>query len=906
MKKLLTLVVILLFASTFFAQEAKSANAAEFEEFAQQMSQEVKSGDVKVRTMNHLLFNKKKELGKLSDEIQRPHGPQNNDVTIYTQNFENLPGIWTQSLRPNFGVADTTTFNAFKGEGGEYSWWLGSNDPSYLQPGYGHNWRVALETVQSFQIQSNLATAVLEFDAFYNLEEGWDGVHLQVASAATSAGPFTNWAYVACYSGDTGGQWLQNVQVNISSYISSPAKWLKFRFVLVSDASYDSQDGEVGGFDNPGGFFFDNLKLRRNNVPELVSDGGDNKYEFLPFSVIPAVNDFFLTGTRYNSADTSMGHKNYQPGEYRLFTVDDPAADLTVPALGGNDVAPLWMDFKVWSNIPYDANATGGAYTYWRPIGYFWGSPTRPAGYYSLTPSVYVGPMRDGDNFVSFSDMFGYINLTPFIGGYLELGIIYYSNGGCDFDLGQLYVDDFKIIQKNDPYEWNDYCDTATIASYGFVTSFANLWDEFDVDYYYFTGEAGDWVDIYVDNSFVDAQVSLVPQVGPFNSVIDNSSCGLIMESVGASCCPLYSFHDGYFYDRVIWNLPVTGGYFVEVMGVGGDTGGYVLYIDKLTSAAAISSITDIPNDQGKRVKVQFTAPGLDVLNDADFDYWGAGVNFYQIERRKSPISSDWEFAGELNAIGKAGQSYIVEASTVFDSANTSFRVATVGGNVDRQGRFVTFSATGIGQSYDNIAPTFINEYTLAPLSGTGVDVAAEVDYGGGTNGVSDIKFYNIYRSDVSGFTPSAGNLLATLETSNLKIRYNDATYDGSPEFYYVIQVVDDGGNKVFSKEVNTVTSVENEAVPTVYSLSQNYPNPFNPATTIKFGIPQAADVTIKIYDILGQEVKALVNRNLAPGFHTVNFDASNLISGMYIYRIQANGVDGSNFTDVKKMLLVK
>ncbi len=88
--------------------------------------------------------------------------------------------------------------------------------------------------------------------------------------------------------------------------------------------------------------------------------------------------------------------------------------------------------------------------------------------------------------------------------------------------------------------------------------------------------------------------------------------------------------------------------------------------------------------------------------------------------------------------------------------------------------------------------------------------------------------------------------------------------------------------------------------------MAQNYPNPFNPATTIKFGIPQAADVTIKIYDILGQEVQTLVNRNLAAGFHTVNFNASNLISGMYIYRIQANGVDGSNFTDVKKMLLVK
>lgn len=905
MKKLLTLVVILLFASTFFAQESKSKDLPGLEELAKQMTEEVKSGDVKVRTMNHLLFNKKKELGKLSDQTQVPHGPQNNDVTIYTENFENLPGYWHPSFRGNVGVGDTTTFNAFKGEGGEYSWWLGSNDPTYLEPGYGHNWRVALETAQSFQVQSNLSSAVLEFDAFYNLEEGWDGVHLQVASAAASSGPFTNWDYVACWTGDTGGNWVENVQVNISSYIASPAKWLKFRFVLISDGSFDSQDGEIGGFNNPGGFFFDNLKLRRNNVPELISDGGDNKYEFLPSYNPVAINDWFLTGTRYNSADTSMGHKNYQPGEYRAFFVDGPPADLTLPALGGNDVAPLWFDFKVWSNIPYNANAAGGAFTYWRPVAYVSGHPTLADGAYFLTPNVYVGPFRDGDNFVSFSDNFGYIDVTAFMGGFMELGILYFSNGGCDFDLGQLYVDDFKIIQKNDPYEWNDYCDTATIASYGFVTEFANLWDGFDVDYFYFTGEAGDWVDVYVDNSFVDAEVSLLPQVGPFNSVIDNSSCGSYMY-VGAPCCYLYSYHDGFFYDRIIWQLPVTGGYFVEVQSPTGDTGGYVLYIDKLTSAAAITSITDVPNDQGKRVKLQFTAPELDQMNVADFDYWGAGVNFYQIERRKSPISNDWEFAGELNAIGKAGQSYIVEASTVFDSANTSFRVVTVGGNVDRQGRFTTFSPTAIGQSYDNIAPTFLDEYTLAPQSGDGIDVAAEVDYGGGNNGVSDIRFYNIYRSDVSGFTPNAGNLIATLETNNQKIRYTDAEYDGSTEFYYVIQVVDDGGNKVFSKEVNTVTSVENEAVPTVYSLSQNYPNPFNPSTTVKFGIPQAADVTIKIYDILGQEVKTLVNRNLAPGFHTVNFDASNLISGMYIYRIQANGVDGSNFTDVKKMLLVK
>lgn len=107
---------------------------------------------------------------------------------------------------------------------------------------------------------------------------------------------------------------------------------------------------------------------------------------------------------------------------------------------------------------------------------------------------------------------------------------------------------------------------------------------------------------------------------------------------------------------------------------------------------------------------------------------------------------------------------------------------------------------------------------------------------------------------------------------------------------------------------VNTdnVVGVESEAIPTDYSLSQNYPNPFNPSTTIKFGIPEAANVSVKIFNLLGQEVATLVNNNLEAGYHIINFNASNMISGMYFYRIQANGIDGSNYTDVKKMLLVK
>jgi len=91
------------------------------------------------------------------------------------------------------------------------------------------------------------------------------------------------------------------------------------------------------------------------------------------------------------------------------------------------------------------------------------------------------------------------------------------------------------------------------------------------------------------------------------------------------------------------------------------------------------------------------------------------------------------------------------------------------------------------------------------------------------------------------------------------------------------------------------------EALPTKYELSQNYPNPFNPSTTIKYYLPKDSNVKFKVYDILGREVANLVNDRINAGEHTVNFDASNLASGIYIYRINAG-----SFVQAKMMMLIK
>ncbi len=98
-----------------------------------------------------------------------------------------------------------------------------------------------------------------------------------------------------------------------------------------------------------------------------------------------------------------------------------------------------------------------------------------------------------------------------------------------------------------------------------------------------------------------------------------------------------------------------------------------------------------------------------------------------------------------------------------------------------------------------------------------------------------------------------------------------------------------------------TLAVQEGGALPEAYALDQNYPNPFNPSTTISFSLPRASDVSLKVFNLLGQEVATLVNGNQAAGPHEVTFNAAGLSSGVYFYKL----VTG-DFTQVKKMSLVK
>jgi len=146
------------------------------------------------------------------------------------------------------------------------------------------------------------------------------------------------------------------------------------------------------------------------------------------------------------------------------------------------------------------------------------------------------------------------------------------------------------------------------------------------------------------------------------------------------------------------------------------------------------------------------------------------------------------------------------------------------------------------------------------------------------------------YKRNSNQSSPSVNPVCETYKTTGTT-RYAAFTYAGF------------GPTNVYYNGETIVTGIQpvGNSIPDVFQLSQNYPNPFNPVTNINFSIPKSGSVKLEVYDILGKVVATLVNENVKAGNYKVDFDASNLSSGVYFYRINTDG-----FSDIKKMMLVK
>jgi len=142
-------------------------------------------------------------------------------------------------------------------------------------------------------------------------------------------------------------------------------------------------------------------------------------------------------------------------------------------------------------------------------------------------------------------------------------------------------------------------------------------------------------------------------------------------------------------------------------------------------------------------------------------------------------------------------------------------------------------------------------------------------------------------------FVNGAGNTQQQTEYVYTDRKLNDGS------FRYRIKQVDFNGNfEYFTPQNNSDVII---GKPVKFEVSQNYPNPSNPVSKIDFQIPNDSKVTLKVYDLTGKEVSILIDRNMTSGYHTIEFNGSNLASGIYLYKLTAD-----NFSDIKKMVLVK
>ncbi len=181
------------------------------------------------------------------------------------------------------------------------------------------------------------------------------------------------------------------------------------------------------------------------------------------------------------------------------------------------------------------------------------------------------------------------------------------------------------------------------------------------------------------------------------------------------------------------------------------------------------------------------------------------------------------------------------------------------------------------------------------------IDEAGNIYVTGFSRGISSFRDFVTIKYNSSG-------MVQWIETYNGPGNGDDESLliclDQSDNIYIAGSSTGSGTNLDFAiiKYVPDVVNI-NEAILSVneFALGQNYPNPFNPTTTIRFAIPESGNVKLKVYNIIGQQVAELVNGYKEAGVHTINFNAKNLNTGIYIYKLVANGLVQS-----KKMMLVK
>ncbi|UCH10784.1 MAG: immune inhibitor A, partial [Fidelibacterota bacterium] len=345
-------------------------------------------------------------------------------------------------------------------------------------------------------------------------------------------------------------------------------------------------------------------------------------------------------------------------------------------------------------------------------------------------------------------------------------------------------------------------------------------------------------------------------------------------------------------------------GIFLTNISSSGDT----MWVDMSVTPgqkAQISSVSDVPADQGGEVLVTWNAstdesnPQRPVvaygiwLKDTDDGILLSSWPMTQLE------DGDWIQVRYTDSVGK--MTYQWNAPTLVDSNHlglnrSTFRIAAYAAD----SLIVSLSESFDGHSVDNLAPAIPQGLTAESSGGDGILLTWNA------NPDSDLAAYRIYRGESPDFLPVSRDsfLAATMDTT-----YHDTGPTPGQLYYRVLAMDVNGNTSEYSAVTDPVTIVaahHSPRHPAAFALHPNYPNPFNPQTTIRFDVPQNSWIRMSIHDIRGREIARLVDGLLQPGSYAETWDGTSqsglpVPSGLYITRLTSPGMSRSI-----KMLLLK
>ncbi len=323
-----------------------------------------------------------------------------------------------------------------------------------------------------------------------------------------------------------------------------------------------------------------------------------------------------------------------------------------------------------------------------------------------------------------------------------------------------------------------------------------------------------------------------------------------------------------------------------------------------------------IPNATQRYVTL-FDFNSQAIINQIQVDAGTAGFYNYNLLTQPLWLNSGQQYIIEL--FNGSGDMYYYGAPTTVNSSLTFIDMRYC--NSCTQNTFPTTVLTGLHYGIPDFLFYKITTVSPAPTATFGLPADTNTPVApSGLIGIAgnqtatlrwnkntefDLAKYFVYRGLTN--VPASSSLIDSVGGTPPDTNYTATGLNNGTIYYFWVRAVDRfcsrriGGYSNMATVTPVIVAGIQKGVPKVFALHQNYPNPFNPVTKILYDLPKGSIVRLMIYDITGKEVELLVNEYIAAGYHEVSFDAHNLASGVYFYKIEA-GI----FTDQKKMIVLK